>query len=466
MTADDKLPSKICTDCKKQIVTFYTFKQKTKRTEESLLSMFAPEASIITEAAHCAMCNIIFESGDAYIEHVQQEHHDSNVFELENESAKMVRANMKEQEFEVYNIEENSDEAELITTDDQDMLAIEEDVKVHVPVTRSLRTRKGASKAKADAPSISAAPAKSKRNAKPPAAKATTSKMIYKAEFSDIDDNLDTNDSNYEYQSNESLECPYQCPLCDIQFTDEDEYIQHCKDHNDTQHQCEGCNEFFLDEDQFYQHDCEAVDKDESEEDLLCVPCNKRMKSTAQLRQHKKMHDSMSLIIDSMDFYPCHDCCLIFISKEKLNEHNGTVHADKAGKDLTNLSEKIDDSCTDYQFLDSDMLQMEYKENETYSCGECDLPFQTIIELKYHVILHSSKFQCPIDECGCQYDQMSRLSIHVLNKHINSKNLQCLHCSLPFQTYDDLQAHLKNFCKEKKFPCHECGMLLNLSTFK
>lgn len=451
MTADDKLPSKICTDCKKQIVTFYTFKQKTKRTEESLLSMFAPDANIITEAAHCAMCNLIFESGDAYIEHVQQEHHDANVYELENESAKMIRANLKEQEFEVYNIEENSDEAELITTDEQDMLAIEEDIKVE-PTTRSQRTRKGATKSKEVTQSI--ASTKPKRNVKPPSEKPTTSKVAYKTDFSDIDENLDTNDSNYEYQSCESL---YECRMCGAQFTEQDEFIQHSKDHNDTQHQCDMCNEFFLDEEQFYQHECEAADRSENEEDLLCVPCNKRMKSTAQLRQHKKMHDSMSLIIDSMDFYPCHDCCLIFVSKEKLSEHNGSVHTEKVGKDLTNLSEKIDDSCTDYQFLDGD-LQMEYKEDETYSCGECDLPFQTITELKYHVILHATKFQCPIDECGCQYDQMSRLSIHVLNKHINSKNLQCLHCSLPFQTYDDLQAHLKNFCKEKKFSCHECGM--------
>lgn len=455
MSADDKLPSKICTDCKKQIVTFYTFKQKTKRTEESLLSMFAPEANIITEAAHCAMCNLIFENGDAYIEHVQNEHHDANIYELENESAKMIRANIKEQEFEIYNIEENSDETEIFT-DEQDMLATEDELKVEP--TRTLRSRKGASKSTEVIPSNDAKP---KRNAKPTNEKPTTSKVVYKTEISDIDENMDTNDSNYEYQTgSESLECPYECPLCGTQFSEYDEYVQHCKEHDDFQYQCDSCNDFFINEDQYCQHECEVIDKNENEneEDLICVPCNKRMKSTAQLRQHKKMHDSMSLIIDSMDFYPCHECCLLFISKEKLNEHNASEHTEKIGKDPSDLSEKIDDSCTDYQFLDGE-LQTEYKEGEKYECGECNqLSFQTITELKYHVILHATKFQCPIDECGCQYDQMSRLSIHVLNKHINSKNLQCLHCSQPFETYDDLQAHLKNSCKEKKFNCHECGM--------
>lgn len=118
----------------------------------------------------------------------------------------------------------------------------------------------------------------------------------------------------------------------------------------------------------------------------------------------------MSLIIDSMDFFPCHDCCLIFVSKEKLSEHNGTVHAEKAGKDLTNLSEKIDDSCTDYQFLDGGLE--EYKLDETYSCGECDLPFQTINELKYHVIMHLSKFQCSIDECGMFFYEIASVTFN------------------------------------------------------
>ena len=191
-----------------------------------------------------------------------------------------------------------------------------------------------------------------------------------------------------------------------------------------------------------------------NDEDLLCVPCNKRMKSTAQLRQHSKMHDSMSLIINYLDFFPCHDCCQLFIAKARLAEHNVKEHPGKGSK--SDLSEKIDESCTDYQFLDEDK-QSDFREGEVYSCGECGQSYQTINELKYHVILHASKFECPIEECGCQYDQMSRLSIHVLNKHINTKNLQCLHCSQAFPTYDDLQTHLKHFCKEKKFKCYECG---------
>lgn len=421
-----------------------------------MLSLFAPESTIesetgTTEMVNCPVCDAMFENGDAYIEHAQQEHHDIAIYEVENDPTKENAR--PEHEIEVISFDmmangENSSEAEV------DMLAIEEEPVVEVP--RVLRSRSAGSKAKAE-PIVSNQKAKKAKLAERP----TTSKTIFKTEISDGDEHLDINDEEYEYEQtgSESFDF-YECPLCGTQFAERDEYITHCKEHDGTEYQCEGCNEFFPDEDQLLQHDCEMNDKSVNEEDLVCTPCNKRMKSAAQLRQHHKMHDSMSLIINYLDFFPCHDCCLMFLTKDKLNEHNTNAHPERGNKELTGLSEKIDDSCTDYQFLDGDM-QTEYKEGEVYSCGDCNQSYQTINELKYHVILHANKFECPIQECGCQYDQMSRLGIHVLNKHINTKNLQCLHCSQAFQTYDDLQTHLKHYCKEKKFKCYECGRLLD-----
>lgn len=430
--------------------------------------MFTPEANIATEnivmdATQCELCDEVFDDENAYIDHVQQYHQDINIYELDNESAKAIRANIKQQEFQVY-INDNSDEGEIITNDEQDLLALEEEPPV--ASTRTLRSRQSATRTVKPTPPIAT---KSKRNAKQSgevSVQPTTSKVIYKTEISDndesIDIDMDTNDDDYEYQTgSESTTNIYECPMCRIQFMEQEDYVQHCKTEHvtdDTQYQCDSCNEFFISEEQFCQHECEMSDKnDDDDEDLMCSACNKRMKSTSQLRHHKNIHDANSMIIDNTDFFPCHDCCLIFIAKEKLNEHNGKMHTQKVPKELSNLSGKIDESCTDYQFLDGD-VQTEYREDEIYSCGECEQSFHTIAELKLHVIMHANKFQCPFEQCGCQYDQMSRLNIHVLNKHINTKNLQCLHCSHPFQTYDELQKHLKDFCKEKKFSCNECGM--------
>lgn len=448
-------------DCKKQIVTFYTFKQKTKRTEQSLLSMYSPESitpqeNTIQVSVNCSLCDTTFDTEMAFVQHAQQAHPEMDLYDVENATTKDIKVDTKNQQIEIYDFEtvvnaENSSEAELITNevqiDDENVLSVEEESEAEP--THSLRSRTVAGKRKLPTITNPKAKVAAKLKQKP-----TTSKTVFKAEISDIDENVDiTDEFELEQTGSESLDL-YECPLCSTQFVDKDEYLQHCTDH-DQEYQCVGCNELFTDGEHMLQHNCEGeIDKNENDEDLMCVPCNKRLKSSAQLRQHIKMHDSMGLIIEYLDFFPCHECCQLFITKEKLSEHNSEFHDGKAGKEL--LTDKIDESCTDYQFLDDDK-QSEFKEGEVYSCGECNQSYQTINELKYHVVLHANKFECPIAECGCQYDQMSRLSIHVLNKHINTKNLQCLHCSQTFTTYDDLQAHLKNFCKEKKYKCPECG---------
>lgn len=438
-----------------QIISFYTFKQKTKRTEESLISIMTSEAGTSQENAvqevSCSLCEATFDSDSAFIQHAQQEHQDVDVYELEQQPARIVKSDSKSQQIEFYDFEncESSNETVIpdgSQNDETDMLSVDEEPEAAAPVTtRSLRSRANTSKAKPESTKV-------KRTEK--LGKSVPAKISFKAEISDLDENVDiTDEYDFEQTGSESMDF-YECPLCSTQFADKEEYLEHCREHDGTEYQCESCNKLFDDEDLLLQHDCETADL--NDEDLLCVPCNKRLKSTAQLRQHSKMHDSMSLIINYLDFFPCHDCCLLFISKERLNDHNSSEHVEKSTKLLAGLSEKIDESCTDYQFLDEDK-QSDFKDGEVYSCGECSQSYQTINELKYHVILHANKFECPIEECGCQYDQMSRLSIHVLNKHINTKNLQCLHCSQAFQTYDDLQTHLKHFCKEKKFKCYECG---------
>lgn len=159
-------------------------------------------------------------------------------------------------------------------------------------------------------------------------------------------------------------------------------------------------------------------------------------------------------------FYPCHECRLIFIFGDALATHaqekHGNVEIKKPTKSIkTNDSKKIDDTCTDYQFLDDDKDDDEYQTG-SYTCGHCAAEYSTSNDTKYHVIIHSQKFPCPMFECGCEYDQLSRLSQHVINKHINTKTLQCLHCGMSFPNYDTMQAHIKNDCKEKKFQCHEC----------
>lgn len=393
------------------------------------------------EVVHCTICDLIFSDDQAYTVHYEQIHP---------ELLTTQSSNNKTPDIETYTFEdgyENSNDSGTETKMNEiDMLADATETKPprnkKRSATRELRTQV-AKKRIVDKPSTSAA-------------------IHFKSE-SELDSNDDASyiitgeEEQQECTDDDCLEL-YECPICATQFIDKMDYLNHCKEHDGIEFQCEGCMDMFSDEESLLSHDCLGNDERLTEEELFCIPCNKRLKSGTQLNQHNKMHDSMSMILAHTEFFPCHDCCLLFVAKTDLTEHNGENHPDKISKDMdddeTESITNVDESCTDYQFLDED--KQDFKD-VPYSCGLCNAAYANILELKNHVIFHAKKYPCPIFECGCQYDQLSRLNIHVLNKHINKQNMQCFHCGLPFSTYDELQAHLKNSCKEKKFKCYECG---------
>lgn len=443
------MPNKICFECKRQVINFYTFKQKSKRIEESLQSMFTPDTfsgeKLSSSHVVCVLCNDTFETDNEFVEHVKTIHNE----EIVEQQSEIV-------EYEIHDITENSNES--ILSNQNDSVATISEVIIEPPAKKQkqslpekqlpVKFTKLRSAVKRNFIEIEAkTPSTSRR------ATRSNQTMVTKIELTD-DEESDEKQSVTEDE--------YECFLCAMSYADKAEYIEHCKTHD---FYCVCCGKVLDNETDYLEHDCDQTEKDESitsaKNDLFCVPCNKRLRSSSQVDQHAKMHESMSLIINYIDYYPCHECRIIYITSEKLSAHIIDVHESDTNELQPNEEKKIkfkkiDETCTDYQFLDEDKDEDVYKEGP-YSCGDCKATYPSATELKYHAILHADTFPCPIFECGCQYEQLSRLSIHVMNKHINTKNLQCLHCNEAFNTYDNLQAHLKNDCREKKFGCHECG---------
>lgn len=234
-------------------------------------------------------------------------------------------------------------------------------------------------------------------------------------------------------------EINYEC-ACGMLLADKNAYTEHCNNTHDFF--CNHCTQIFLTEKEFKQHMSAA-----HRGLYTCKHCGKKLKNQAQYEQHNKVHESINVINNYLTFYPCHKCQIIYWEESSLQVHLTNVHqADEQKKD-------IDESCVDYQFLDED----NYEEGH-YSCGVCGQVSANSNDAKFHVIVHSKKFTCPYEDCGCEYDQFSRFTIHIMTKHINGNSHTCTHCSLPFDSYDDLQWHMKNNCKERKFACTHCGM--------
>lgn len=244
----------------------------------------------------------------------------------------------------------------------------------------------------------------------------------------------------------------YECDKCGEQFDCNDAYVNHCMTHDFF---CVKCGQFLNEEDaekHFANHDLMDNITTTSKSDLFCVTCNKRVKNKQQLDTHVKMHETINIVVDYIDFFTCDECRTMFLYEEELAEHK-KKHPKKnsPSKDLF-----VDDkSCTDYQFLDD---EKEPGEDAIYSCGICEKFSDQIPGLKQHIALHSHKFSCPFSGCGCQYDVISRLHLHIQKKHFQGNTYNCDHCKqFAFSSFDNLQKHMKNDCKERKFDCTHCN---------
>lgn len=439
------MPTQICSECKQLLISYYLFKQKSKRTEEALQITFGNSLTVVDQVT-CSQCEQCFDNEEEFDAHTQNGQCMNSadttnlIDDLEGIEKCMDSDNQTEHIlFEVADIGDNSHESSNLQ--DSDSHEIEPPAK---------KSKISSSTDHSD----EAGPTKkfTKR-----ATRSSTRLIEKESTQSDDDDYMEyVDDDDDSYVDCGSVDD--EDPLLDFQFL---------QSHSRTSADMLECP---------VSGGGGGVGGGSGgggsgggggggnggKENFFCAPCNKKLRSSLQVEQHTKMHSSMSLIINYIDFYPCHECRMIFISGEKMAAHMNDCHQieekQTTEKKANSSLDKIDDSCTDYQFLEDDRDDNEYKDG-AYSCGDCKLAFPSANELKYHVILHANKFQCPIFECGCQYNQLSRLSIHVINKHINAKLRKCLHCGKPFDTFDDLQLHLKIDCREKKFECHHCGEL-------
>lgn len=249
------------------------------------------------------------------------------------------------------------------------------------------------------------------------------------------------------------------CVECEISFEDRDQLVLHYQELHD--YFCAECALVFSKEDALLLHNINVHQPQQTKPkrvpaklpatsvaEFRCTHCDKSIRGQLKFDQHQKMHDAMNVINNYVTFYPCHQCHLIFLTEGEGNDHRSFHDStDKPAND-----QYVDASCTDYQFLDEDGY-----EDNSYGCGQCEAVFPNSADAKFHLVSHSAVFTCPYDVCGCQYDNFGRYTSHIMNKHVNGQDHRCTHCGSQFDSFDDLQAHMKHNCAERKYACNHCG---------
>lgn len=236
------------------------------------------------------------------------------------------------------------------------------------------------------------------------------------------------------------------CSKCSILFLSEDSFNEHIQSHSNNNITNENLENII----QIPIKINDTSDSDDYNEkkpiNKICAECNKKFTKKSQYDHHLQMHKSTRLVADTFEYYPCHNCHILYINEQQLFEHIRVQH-----------NSKDNEMCTDYQFLDE---KTNFYEHIKYYCGICKSKYLKISELKQHIITHSENFICPYDDCGCQYKILSRLSNHIMEKHVyeHGQIHRCRYCDVDvFQSYDELQNHLKNNCTERKYKCSHCG---------
>lgn len=441
--------------CKGEIINFHLFKEKSARTEQIILDTFGkplrnkepdpletkPETATIgiqtmaVKSFQCLECKMIFKTESLLNKHINNRH---STMKLDagsqtDDIGLIAEDNFIDEMIEPINIQakyKQEMKMELLEVDD---IELEEMEAMHVDTDDEITEHRSDSQGEYE--------------------------IIEK-----IQEGYQCNDCLDIFPEVESFQS-HKCPnKVIVHIVDEpsnaldsdnvsENYDEELQDVD--RYECYRCHESFDHLEDFTSHriskDCQQIDfplkvvqsqRSKADDDYHCSLCHKRFKTNTTYNQHAKLHESIEVVIDCLDCSPCDDCHKIFLLRDKYVQH------DCPRKKKNADGEYIDESCTDYQYLEQDT---------EFSCDECSMDFPNLTTARQHVVTHAKKFICPYDGCGCEYEIWSRFAMHLNAKHVNGKRFQCRFCEIECISFDALQAHYKNDCSEKKFKCSHCG---------
>lgn len=225
-----------------------------------------------------------------------------------------------------------------------------------------------------------------------------------------------------------------------------------------------------------------------------CEYCGQKL-AKRQQPNHSKQHSKIiPFILNSMDFFRCNRCQMVFLSIDSLFEHltedNGVCEE---------LLHHNDDVFTDYQYLHHDssfrllsaskgfdentfscgqcylvddlaMFPWHIKEihsseqsnteqlrvNSTHLCGNCNISFKTLYDAIQHIYFHQSAFECFYKECTQTFNSFAGLYNHFTIDHPES-SVECPYCSYLATNKEDLKMHQRKTCTARNLKCDVCG---------
>uniref|UniRef100_A0A8D8I8I6 Zinc finger protein 26 n=1 Tax=Culex pipiens TaxID=7175 RepID=A0A8D8I8I6_CULPI len=477
-----EMPGKICQSCKSQMLNFYAFKRKCKRTEQILQETIAQKRSAVEEVAEakleepevqpvleedeekpveeedgeddnlmfeiaelvqCESCDKMFENEEELKQHAAAEHFDVEVAETPEVG-----------DDELHDDTEMGAQVEMEPTESQGLTSEHgEDVEYYEEIV-----------------SLKDFPEEAQEECAEEAAQEDS-------------EDVELMEQTEEPLDKTSTDAAMTCNICGANFVGQSRFGRHMRSHEATAHVvdffqfhiCCDCKKVFLRQDEYLLHlkssghvDSPAVDTATS---YVCGICPLEL---AGKLDDMKLH---ILIHQEVHSCPLRGCGCEYASLARLGVHIRQKHVEHdslrcqhCGMDsfdsTADLQQHLRLKCTgkkfpcnhcDKKFLTQRSLANHLKTIEKrFRCDQCGKSFAQQGELKLHQRFHNGErpYQCTV--CGKSYKSASLRTAH-MDSHIEGKTFQCQICDKQLQTRTCYRNHLKRHSEEKKHECDVCS---------
>lgn len=237
------------------------------------------------------------------------------------------------------------------------------------------------------------------------------------------------------------------CKICLATFQDENEVEIHYKSRRiaDRKYRCCACQKTFRDNSQLSVHGRRHT----GEQPFECKECGKKFSINGNLTKHMRIHKGEKR-------FECAICKKKFMQHAHLQDHMET-HA--GGSQHIN---QIKRCCFNKLFIGE----------RPHTCSLCDCSFKTQARLTKHLKRHEDDHQtrkkkryvqCPI--CMESIRKGQPFTLHLEKEHKDQNTFSCTECQESFKNVADLQSHYRTQHSNTRFICTFCNKMFTCSSY-
>lgn len=254
------------------------------------------------------------------------------------------------------------------------------------------------------------------------------------------------------------------CARCEKRFLDEDQYLQHKREHEQkSQFKCEFCERTFFRSSHLKRHVLTHTHGRANS----CDYCGKPFNSMANLRRHLMINHKKDTK------YQCQVCHQLILQPSHLakhiKEHQCPVVSVKEGEKIfpeeTNQDERAYKCYLCKKMFKQHILlkkHLQVHNKILYKCGACDKLYSSMAALRKHIVVHTSDGPFKCNMCSIEFEQYSELTEHHQKCHAASKDERkyvCEVCGKRFRYRLSVRKHMElHNMEEDKTAMFQCDI--------